>query len=139
MKDAVSEVNPHKSQPKMKISWEYYQHLVEKLSLMIPTGKYANIAGIPRGGLIPAVMLSHKMNLPVIPIESATDSTIIIDDICDTGNTLASNQYITMDGEPRIDVATLFLRKRSLHTPTYHAQELYGDEWLVFPYETTPV
>lgn len=51
--------------------------------------KYENIYGIPRGGLIVAVCMSHRLKLPLITSRSLiTDKTIIMDDICDTGITL---------------------------------------------------
>ena len=60
------------------------------------------IVGISRGGLIPGVMISHKLNIPFKPVHASTrdfphwenylpksnDSRVlIVDDICDSGET----------------------------------------------------
>ena len=50
---------------------------------------FKNIYGIPRGGLPLAVKLSYLLNLPMIlDPNNITKSTIICDDISDTGKTL---------------------------------------------------
>ena len=51
--------------------------------------KCENIYGIPRGGSIIAVYLSHILRLPVVVNkQDITEKTLIVDDICDTGRTL---------------------------------------------------
>jgi len=130
MEDEISKVQKSKHQPVMKVSWEYYEHLVDKLYNMIPKNKYGNISGIPRGGLIPAVMLSHKLNLPLIDLEDIHKDTLVVDDICDTG--------ITLSKIKGFDVATLFVRRTSTIKPKYSAESLFGDEWILFPYERDP-
>ena len=54
------------------------------------------ITGVPRGGLIPAVLMSHKFNIPFIGLEAAKTlpgdlkkQILVVDDIADSGNTLA--------------------------------------------------
>ena len=76
---------------KVRLEWSEIERLVEVLSFKIQSyyGEDINsIYGCPRGGLIPAVMLSHKLGLPLIIDESKiTEWTLIVDDICDTGET----------------------------------------------------
>lgn len=53
------------------------------------------IVGIPRGGLIPGVMISHYLDKPFLtidnfnlnPDEDEYQNILIVDDICDTGDT----------------------------------------------------
>ena len=60
------------------------------------------IVGISRGGLIPGVMISHKLNIPFKPVHASTrdfphwenylpqpgdQKVLIVDDICDSGET----------------------------------------------------
>lgn len=45
-----------------------------------------DIFGIPRGGLIPAIRLSHLTGLPITP-NPKSDTTAIIDDCIDSGAT----------------------------------------------------
>lgn len=127
MSDTISQVKPNLSQAKMPISWEYYTHLIERLYIMIPKDKYKSISGIPRGGLIPAVMLSHYLDLKMVPITDIDKNTLIVDDICDTGTTLTDYK--------KYDVAVIFSRRGNTRKPLYVGQEIYGDEWLQFPYE----
>ena len=60
------------------------------------------IVGISRGGLIPGVMISHKLSIPFKPVHASTrdfphwenylpksndSKVLIVDDICDSGET----------------------------------------------------
>lgn len=94
------------------------------------------ITGIPRGGLIPAVIMSHKFDIPFIGLEAAKTlpgdlkkKVLVIDDIADSGNTLIQIQrhnFIT---------ATLARRYSSSYTPLLVGAEIRDDHWLVFPWE----
>lgn len=58
--------------------------IIEKLK----NKKYDGIFALPRGGLILAVVLSHKLKLPLC--DKYTKNTLIVDDICDKGHTLVN-------------------------------------------------
>ena len=69
----------------MNLSWKNIEDVINTINPEI-FKKYKNIYGIPRGGLIPSVLISHKFNIPIsLVIES---NTLIIDDICDSGETM---------------------------------------------------
>jgi len=86
-----------------------------------------NIYGIPRGGLVPAVYISHMSGLPVVEKEDITEKTMIIDDISDTGETLAIfNNY---------KIATIYYHKQSITLPDIWIYEK-KDKWIQFPWET---
>ena len=55
---------------KIQVSWwdmsDLIKDLAEKIPFEVPLAD--SIYGIPRGGLIPAVMLSHKLGLPMVDI-----------------------------------------------------------------------
>ena len=55
---------------------------------LISSGKIRSVAGVPRGGLILAVLLSHQLGIPLVYVEEATPSTLLVDDLADTGETL---------------------------------------------------
>jgi hypothetical protein len=112
------------SEDKIYISWSDLEKLVEVLCEKISQEKYSSIYGIPRGGLIPAVLVSHKLGIPVV--DKIYDNTIVIDDICDSGLTLNNKHKYT---------ATLHYRKTSVYKPTYYASELDNDNWIVYPWE----
>lgn len=85
-----------------------------------------NISGIPRGGLIPAVLLSHMLDLPYSTRINA--NTLLIDDIADTGKTL-SNTVASY-------TATLVYKPHTSRVkPTFYAYKHTKDDWIVFFWE----
>jgi hypothetical protein len=77
-----------KADGKIYLSWDDIETLVDNLCKQITekTRTVTSVTGLQRGGLIPAVMISHKLNLPYV--HSIHPTTLVIDDICDTGETL---------------------------------------------------
>lgn len=114
---------------KTNISWQEIHNLIEKLSnhIRLIGHKYNYLYGIPRGGLIPAVMLSHELEIPIST--TLKEGCLIVDEICDTGNELNQFQY------KDFDTCVLFRRYKSIKLPTYYGQEIHSDDWLVFPWE----
>jgi len=83
MNDKVKEpVGVHR----ISLRWSEIEILIEEVCKKIDSKKYTSIHGLPRGGLIPAVILSHKLKIPYT--EKVTKGTLIVDDIIDSGNTL---------------------------------------------------
>ena len=71
------------------INWLELDQYVTKLAEKIKKeriGYFSGVYGLPRGGLVPAVMLSHKLNLPLLM--APCRGCIVVDDIADTGTTL---------------------------------------------------
>ena len=115
---------------KLIASWDdiktSVEDIVEKIKDMeLPID---SIYGIPRGGLIPAVMLSHKLELPLV--FDPTENTLIVDDISDSGITL--NKTITT---PSKYTATLHMRKGSSYVPTIYSKLIESEKWIVYPWE----
>ena len=48
------------------VTEQYYKTLINKLTKQIPKNKYRTLFGIPRGGMVIAVYLSHRLNLPIV-------------------------------------------------------------------------
>lgn len=111
---------------KVYISWDDINVLVEDLCDTIASSgaQITSITGIKRGGLIPAVMISHKLNIPYV--DRINKDTLVVDDICDTGETLKKS--IAMY------TATLHYKPTAGFTPDFYAKEV-GTEWLVYPWE----
>jgi hypoxanthine phosphoribosyltransferase len=110
---------------KIYLTWDDIDNLVNILSKQTPPN-ITSVMGLPRGGLIPAVMLSHKLNLPLVyfPLEN----TLIVDDICDTGKTferINANYFACLHYKPHT----------SSFKPTIWAKSHEGDEWLSYPWE----
>jgi hypoxanthine phosphoribosyltransferase len=92
---------------------------------------FKNIYGVPRGGLIIAVVLSHRLKLPLIlSANKISDETLIVDDISDTGKTLKKI------AKKNSIVATLWTTPHTKFKPNYYVNVLKKDEWVVFPFET---
>lgn len=103
--------------------------LEKKLRLLNFTFK--NIYGIPRGGLVIAVMLSHRLGIPLVMAKSKiSDDTLIVDDISDTGKTL--KKFIKRNNT----VATLWVSPRTKTMPTVFCKVVPDNKWIVFPFET---
>lgn len=118
---------------KVFISWSWVDHQINVIADKISnTNEYVAVTGVPRGGLIPAVMLSHKLGLKYIPYQQAISKRrpiLVVDDISDSGLTL------TDIGAKGFKTATLCVRYNTQYTPDYYGEEITSDSWLVFPWE----
>jgi hypoxanthine phosphoribosyltransferase len=133
--------------------WREFSSQVEDLRLAIlKSGRqYKYITGIPRGGLVLATTLSHQLNLEFKAFEtvnltvyqhsmSQTDTpsafhpenTLIVDDICDTGNTLKIWEKMGFD------IAVCYLRIPSQFKPKFFATTV-ETEWVNFAWESNLV
>lgn len=114
------------------VSWNVIDEAVTDIAFHLKqTNKdFKGVYGIPRGGLILAVMLSHKLDLPLIMSKEELDeNSIIIDDIADTGKTLLDfTEYESY-------VVTIHEHEQSLIKPDYSVLDK-GDKWIVYPWET---
>lgn len=122
------------------------------------------IAGIVRGGLVPAVYLAQYYGISVIPVRCSTrdlnepvnvaelveivrkgGSVLIVDDIVDSGSTFAKIHAMLKDElQPfelsnKVRTAALFWNpSQDEFDPDFHVNELdrsEDDSWIVFPYE----
>lgn len=124
---------------KTKVSWDKYQEMVEALAKQIKADKETKsikyIFGVPRGGLVVAVSLSHLLGLPIseeLP-EEPEDKYLIVDDIADNGCTLM--QYLDgCDASLPPFMATLFVKPWSEVRPCFFAE--VTEDFIVFPWET---
>ena len=113
---------------KIYLGWDDVSDLVNILCEKIITEQpnIDSVFGLKRGGLIPAVMVSHKLGLPWSDV--MYPNTLVIDDICDTGITLKNT----------VGVYTAVLHHKphtSCYTPNIYAQIHKGDEWIIYPWE----
>lgn len=118
------------------------------------------VVGLLRGGLIPGVMLSHRLGVPLIPLQwqtrdndqkidptplvkeilncSSHETCLIVDDIVDSGKTFQDiNDYINLlqrHCNMRWIFATL-IKKTNLDFDVISGCDLNDDSWIVFPWE----
>jgi len=148
------------------INWNELDSLIRNLKSKIDHGKQKPdiIMGISRGGLVPGVMLSHLMDLPMIPLRWSTrdflysdedtindisqeieegKTILIVDDICDTGHTfhLLADFFdnIPYDIKNRILWASIHVRAGTKFEPDYYSKRIDDQGWVVYPYEGADV
>ena len=122
---------------KVFLDWKWVDTQIDKIGEKLEAfEKIQFITGIPRGGLIPAVLMSHKFDIPFIGLELAKTlpgdlkkNVLVIDDIADTGDTL-----LQLDRH-KFKTATLSRRYSSNFTPLIVEEGINTDDWLVFPWE----
>jgi uncharacterized protein len=117
------------------ITWGDIDDAVERLAINITNSniEIMAIGGLPRGGLIPAVMLSHKMNIPFVSqayLAQIPGNILIVDDICDTGKTLKRFKF-----ESNIYTATLHYKISAEYEPHFWWRLAPENEWIVYPWE----
>ena len=68
---------------KLIIDWDTYNEAIDKLAVQISDSgfKPSFIICIARGGLIPAVLISHELGLKYTDL--IYPNTLVVDDICD--------------------------------------------------------
>jgi hypothetical protein len=120
---------------KVFISWGEINAAVEILAGRISRSglKLAAIGGLPRGGLVPAVMLSHKMGIPFVSqanIAKVPGNILIVDDICDSGETLKQFKF-----EENVYTVTLHHKRSAAVEPNFFYQLAYENQWIVYPWE----
>jgi len=113
---------------KIYLGWDDINDLVDVLceKIIIEQPNIDSVFGLKRGGLIPAVMVSHKLGLPWSDV--MLPNTLVIDDICDTG--------ITLKNTVGVYTAVLHYKPHtSCFIPNIYASLHEGDEWLFYPWE----
>ncbi len=141
------------------LTWEHISHITHNLAHMLKNSchmyGHARIAGVSRGGLVPATILAHHMDrhdVVSIPAsrrkveeglfetrlgrvdqklhQSDGNGWIIVDDILDTGATFEALRYRW----PRATFA--FLTSKKLEEGIYIGEQFIGStRWIVFPWE----
>jgi hypoxanthine phosphoribosyltransferase len=130
-------------------TYEMLTTYITKVSKGIVAHGYKVLFGIPRGGVTPAIMLSHATGLPVIfgqavpPIGSFTN-LLIVDDIYDTGKTIEHYVDEALLFTDSVGVLCLVYRDLSIYNdydhfkmygPHYHDVNLKDRRWVHFPWE----
>lgn len=114
-------------------TWIQFDEDCQKIKDWAQAFNFKNIFGIPRGGLVVGVRLSHLLNIPMVfEVKDITEATLVIDDINDSGKTLQALQLKI--GNLQLMTATLFSERKSIFTPAFFCRE--KTKWVVFPWET---
>ena len=129
-----------KSNSKSHLSWDDIEVLVEKLCNKITSSKLEvkDLWGLPRGGLIPTVMVSHRLNIPITK-GTISPTTLIIDDICDSGLTFENYYNLHQNSYSfpfNLKTACLHYKPHtSSFEPTLWANQWSSNDWIIYPWE----
>jgi len=114
------------------------------------------IVGISRGGLVPAVWLSHRFNVPLLPVKCSLrdfagidaerllniyeHKTLIVDDIYDSGNCfLKLKKYVEkIEADVRWAVIHYNQSGNSEMKPNYIYKYINKEKepvWIIYPWE----
>lgn len=121
---------------KTYLSWKDIEEGVESLAISIKNSdiKITAIVGMTRGGLVPAVMLSHKLGIPFLAVSNHQDTAggnyLVVDDICDSGETL--KQFKNKVGWK---IATLHRKLAASTQPHFCWRIVDEHDWIVYPWE----
>lgn len=122
---------------KLYLSWNWIDDQINIIRDKLEGLDLEFVAGIPRGGLIPAVMMSHAFKIKYISYSSAKmlpgelkKKTLVVDDISDTGVTMAEAD------QSGLITASLCCRLGTKTLPNFTGEIISDDRWLVFPWET---
>ena len=113
---------------KIYLGWDDVNDLVNTLCEKITTECPAidSVFGLKRGGLIPAVLISHKLGLPWSDV--MYPNTLVVDDICDTG--------VTLKNTVGCYTAVLHYKPHtSCYIPHLWAHVHESNEWIIYPWE----
>ncbi len=142
----------------MSLSWDETDRMLTSLAKKIKSSfKPDFVVGVARGGLVPAVRLSHLLgdkNLRVIQvkyyknrkrlkkpnllsdIKAMKGNVLVVDDVADTGNSLRfvlAHVRKKCDGD--VKFATIACKPSSGAKPDFFVFET--EKWIIFPWETS--
>lgn len=140
--------------PKL-VSWDEFGELTSHVAAHLSYDVPDCIVGLARGGLVPAVRLSHILNIPMVSLNlSLRDDKVgdldlsglhkykniaVVDDICDSGKTFhVLDIYLQDAGFTNIQWCTLYSKATSMFNPTIIGEtikEIDNSQWVVFPWE----
>jgi len=121
---------------KTRTSWELVEQFITNVAELCKDKNFDGVYGLPRGGLVFATMLSHRLNLPLLL--APTKNTLIVDDICDSGESLI--HFIKNTSNPSVGkgnqfVCTMYSAESQTDiVPDYFFLKSEG-KWIVFPWE----
>lgn len=110
----------------LKPSWKDVELFIDRVA-----GSFDGVNGVygpPRGGLVFAVMLSHRLGVPLLM--APCDGCLIVDDICDEGDTLYHYRKTL-----NCKIVTMYYVQGATITPDFWMLEKTRGDWVVFPWE----
>lgn len=116
-----------------KYNWSQFSKDIEVLSAEILPFKsfIKNIYGVPRGGLVVAVALSHRLDIQIELNKDKIDKgTLVVDEISDSGETLEK----LLSDKKYYRIATLWSTPETKMKPDFYCNTK-KKQWITFPWE----
>ena len=116
------------------ITWTQVENFVDDILELFPDREFTGVYGLPRGGLVLAVMISHRLNIPML--NHPAEGCLIVDDICDSGESLLHYfKNSSAEKKSSYTIVTMFYKENNLGVfPNYWRYKKQND-WIVFPWE----
>ena len=127
------------SNKKLYYKWKQFDLDISSIISIIKDRQWniRGVYGIPKGGLIPAVVIANILDAQLFTNIRTVQGNIldpeeilIIDDISDTGKTLIGIKDIT-----KYKTITLYIKEGTKFMPDYYLHKCKREEWLVFAWE----
>ncbi|MEW6592097.1 MAG: phosphoribosyltransferase family protein [Candidatus Hadarchaeota archaeon] len=136
------------------MSWQKVEKAIEKLAKMVKKDFTPDfVVGVARGGLVPAVKISHildsefrvihiryyngrqRMKAPTLVSDCGPlkGKVLVVDDVADTGVSLEFIVNHLKKKGAKVKVATIACKPCSRFKPDYSI--LVTNKWLIFPWE----
>lgn len=109
----------------LPLNWEDFDIAIGRLGYKLKEIDSTGVYGAPRGGLCLAVALSHHLGIPYL--SEPQDDMIWVDDIVDTGQTIAAITHqcaakaVLVTTKPSADVIAAYVT--------------FEHPWVIFPWE----
>jgi len=118
--------------------------------------KFDMILGLVRGGTLPAVILSHYLDVPCLAVHYSSKSgngddkyygnqlpnfntpqnLLVVDDICDSGHTIGEVYSHYTLKKHLVRTVVLYHKENTRHEPDYQWIKIPKDSpWIIFPFE----
>ncbi len=141
----------------IQMTWPKYINAINKIIKHFQDNniRFDIIIGLTRGGLIPGVIASHKLDIPMMPFNphvlhsngtprepvnlpispTVIRKVLIMDDISDTGKTFDKTvKFFTNSGFNVVTAAVYINKKTAIFEPDFVLYDSHK-KWVVFPYE----
>lgn len=126
------------------LSWDRVEHCINNIVNQIEDQGHTidRVVGINRGGNIPGVIIAYKLGVPYVTMynEATWDenfsNALIVDDVCDNGNTFNSIMDHLEAHHATDNVLTAALYVKPWATFNVDFIGASSEDWVCFPWET---